>query len=90
MSRFKENMAAVRSNPMLMQELTYATLEAQLDGSDEIDIPDASNPFVFAIETAIVNTHMATSEMEAMLRKVYPRAFPAHWTGRRFTRSSPT
>lgn len=73
MSDFKDNMYEVRLNPALMTELALAELERQLDGEGSYDIPDASNPFAWAMELSTLQTSMGLNEAEAICRRLYPR-----------------
>lgn len=71
MSGFKEKVAQLQRNPLLVQEAFYAELERQL-GSEYYDVPDASSPFAWLMESNIINTSSALSEMEVLIRGVYP------------------
>jgi len=73
MSDFKKRLSDVRVNPGLMQNVILDELERQVRGQGEYDVPDASNPFVFLMEAGVLNTSMAITEGEALLRRLYPR-----------------
>lgn len=73
MSDFKKRLADVRINPSLMQNVILDELERQVEGTGLYDVPDASNPFVFLMEAGVLNTSMAITESEALLRRLYPR-----------------
>jgi len=72
MSEFKDKLEAVRFNPGLMVNVALNELESQLTGKGSFDVPDAANPFVYALETATVTSSLAMSESHALLRKQYP------------------
>lgn len=72
MSDFKKRLQDVRFNPSLMQDVVYGELESQLSGQGDYDVPDASSPFPFLMEAGILNTSMAITEGEALLRRIYP------------------
>lgn len=61
-----------RFNPAMMQRVALSTLKDVTDGT--IDIVDASNPFVFALETTAVNTAAFMQQCEALNRRQYPIA----------------
>lgn len=72
MSNFKDRLSDVRFNPMLMQNLMLDELQSQVSGEGDYDIPDASHPFVFLMEGAVLNANMNVVEGEALLRRLYP------------------
>lgn len=72
MSSFKKRLSDLRFNPSLMQNAVYDELESQVRGQGTYDIPDASNPFVFLMETSVLNASMVVTESEALLRRLYP------------------
>lgn len=72
MSEYQTKIALARFNPGLMQDIALNELEAQLNGDGTYDVPNASMPFVYALECSTLNTAMYCSEGEALLRKLYP------------------
>lgn len=72
MSEYQSKLALARFNPGLMQDIALNELEAQVTGAGSYDVPNASMPFVFALECSTLNTAMYCSEGEALLRKLYP------------------
>lgn len=73
MSTFKDQLYSVRRNPALMQQIALEELDRQLTGEATYDIPDATIPFVAAMECGCLETTMAINEMEAQMRMLYPR-----------------
>lgn len=63
--------AAIRRNPPLFIQDMLSSIKAQL-GSDEAQIPDPTNPFVFLMENFVVNNAGMLNEQEALLRRYYP------------------
>ncbi len=59
-------------NPAMMQRTSLAVLRQIVGG--EIDIVDATNPFVRALETTACNTAGFMQFAEALTRRQYPRA----------------
>lgn len=59
-------------NPSAIQRAVLQTLTDVSDG--KITVVDASNPFVFSLETAATLTSAAMSRNETLNRKQYPRA----------------
>ena len=59
-------------NPGLMQRAALQTLKDVTNGT--IDIVDPSNPFVFALESAVCNTVAFIQHNEAVNRRLYPTA----------------
>ncbi len=57
-------------NPAAIQRTALAVYEAINDGS--ISIVDATNPFVFALETSCVNTSAMMQQAAALTRRQYP------------------
>lgn len=57
-------------NPSSMQNVVFDYLEEVTNG--EVDIVDPTNPFVFLIESSVVNTSLAITENFINLRKQYP------------------
>lgn len=72
MSQFKQRLGDLRFNPSLMQNMVLDELQSQLDGQGNYDVPDASHPFVFLMESSILNANMNAVEGEALLRRLYP------------------
>lgn len=75
-SLFKENIYRVRRNPALMQATVLTELDRQLNpdpNNPTYDIPDGTLPFVFVMECGTMQTSMAVTETEALMRKLYPR-----------------
>lgn len=60
----------VRFNPSAIQRVILENLETKLNG--EVDIVDATNPFVFLLEASTVNASAAMSQSEALTRQQYP------------------
>lgn len=64
------NITNVRSNPALVQQYQLNAVEAAYDG--DIDIVDATNPFVFLLEANACSTAACMNEMDIVYRKLYP------------------
>lgn len=64
------NIEKYRFNPAQMQRVALDVLRSTTDGT--IDIVDATNPFVFALETTATNTAAFMQYMEALTRRQYP------------------
>lgn len=62
--------ANVRFNPAAMQRLTLSMLERVMGGN--YDIANPTSPFVFSVESGVVNAAAAMIENEANTRKQYP------------------
>lgn len=70
MSQLKKHLADARRNPALMQQLILDELAKGLDGN--YDITDPTNPFIFLMESSVVNSSMALTEQEGYLSTLYP------------------
>ena len=66
------NIEQYKYNPAKMQRAALETLRTLTDG--EIDVVDATNPFVFCMETTAVNTAAFMQHAEALHRRQYPVA----------------
>ncbi len=70
-------MSALRRNPSLIQYMVFNELDKALnvDGNAAVtyDIPDATLPFVYAMECGITETTMAIDEMESTSRMLFPK-----------------
>jgi hypothetical protein len=66
------NIEQYKYNPALMQRAALDALSSVSNGT--IDIVDATNPFVFALETTAVNTAAFIQHTEAINRRQYPAA----------------
>lgn len=66
------NIEKYKFNPAQMQRVALDVLRATTDGT--IEIVDATNPFVFALETTATNTAAFMQYMEALTRRQYPAA----------------
>lgn len=66
------NIEKYKFNPAMMQRSALAVLRQILDA--EIDIVDATNPFVYALETTACNTAGFMQQAEALTRRQYPIA----------------
>lgn len=64
------NIEKYRFNPAQMQRASLEVLRATTDGT--VEIVDATNPFVFALETTATNTAAFMQYMEALTRRQYP------------------
>lgn len=64
------NIEKYRFNPAQMQRVSLEVLRATTDGT--VEIVDATNPFVFALETTATNTAAFMQYMEALTRRQYP------------------
>lgn len=65
-----DNIINVRNNPALMQRYQLEALEGAMDGS--LDIVDATNPFVFLVESNAAVAAATVSRVEAVTRRLYP------------------
>ena len=61
----------VKFNPCAIQQAMLSALESSLNG--EIDLPDATNPFVWLMEASAVNTAVAISHDEAIACRMYAK-----------------
>jgi len=66
----KNSIAEVRFNPSSIQRLALNQLSDAMDGT--LDVVDASNPFVFLLETSSVTAAAAMTEGENLTRQQYP------------------
>lgn len=73
MSQYKERIYNARRNPSQMQQIALEELDQQLQGKGIYDIPDATIPFVAAMECGTLGVTMAITEMEAQMRKLNAR-----------------
>lgn len=64
------NLANIRYNPAAIQRLALSTLEEATNG--EIDIVDATNPFVFLMEASAHNSAAGMIQSAVLNRKQYP------------------
>ena len=61
---------SMRTNPAQMQRAQLEALEAVMDGT--LDIVDATNPFIFLLESHAVTAAATMSRVEAVTRRLYP------------------
>lgn len=66
LSSVLDTMTAYKNNPLKMIDASYTALKAAYDG--DIDIVDASNPFVFLLEQSALTTVAAIEETNAATR----------------------
>lgn len=66
------NIDKYKFNPAQMQKAALEVLRATTDGS--VEIVDATNPFVFAMETTATNTAAFMQHIEALTRRQYEAA----------------
>ena len=70
-----DRIAAIKNlsyDPGMMQRFALNTLSEVTNGT--IDIVDASNPFVFSLETSAVNTAYFLQHNKTLNRKQYPES----------------
>lgn len=73
MSLYKDRIYNARRNPSQMQQIALDELDQQLQGQGIYDIPDATIPFVAAMECGTLGVTMAITEMEAQMRMLNAR-----------------
>lgn len=67
----QDSIETVKFNPCAIQQAMLSALESSLNG--EIDLPDATNPFVWLMEASAVNTAVAISHDEAIACRLYAK-----------------
>lgn len=72
MSEYLTRIYNARRNPTAMQQISLEELDQQLQGLGTYDVPDATIPFVAALECGTLNVSMAIQEMEAQMRMLNP------------------
>ena len=70
LSAFLDNMAVYQYQPALIQKDALDYLNVLLNG--QVDVVDASNPFVFSMEMATVMTSAAMAKDQTRTRLQYP------------------
>lgn len=70
-SNIGQQMQEIRRNPSLLIQDLVASMKAQLN-SDDVQLPDVGNPFVFLLENFTMNTAGLLTEQETLLRQLYP------------------
>lgn len=69
-NKLAEEIGLYYSNPSIIQQSALDLLEAATGG--EIDVVDASNPFMFLLEASATNTYAAMLKCESVSRELYP------------------
>ncbi len=70
-TRLQDAIETIKFNPCAIQQAMLSALESSLNG--EIDLPDATNPFVWLMEASAVNTTVAISHDEAIACRLYAK-----------------
>lgn len=70
-SQYLGDLEKYKYNPSLIIHTALNRLSDAYDG--KIDVVDASNPFVYLLETSILNTTNTLNEYTQLTRKLYPR-----------------
>jgi len=71
-SDYLKSLASVTPNPAVMQRVSLAILRQVNAGN--VDVVDASNPFVFSLEASVANVSNFITEAQALTRRQYPSA----------------
>ncbi len=73
MTTYIEQLHNIRRNPLLMFQFVMNDLYNQLNDKGDYEVPDPNLPFVNVTENGVLQTTMFVTEMEAAMRKLYPR-----------------